>query len=148
MTPEQIKSYLFAHNTITNIAKERSFFNTMARVDLVKSLYIFGALLEEDLMSKEQCAEFDRLISTLTWQLERPYFLKFKEPIFKSIKGMPHKARMNLFRKIRKVEAERNEKFANIFAGLQGFGTVADTIELFIERYGGGDEMLRLLNFT
>jgi len=144
MTPEQIKSYLFAYNSIQTITKERTFFNTNARVDLSKALYIFGALLDEDLLTKEQCSQFDLAIASLCWQLERPYFMKFKDPIFKAIYGMPHKARMNLYRKIRKRDAEREDLFLAIF----GPSAVADTIDAFTNRYGGKDEMQKLLNFV
>jgi hypothetical protein len=142
MTPDQQKSCTYAFNTLKNVINLRTFFNTNARVELVKSLHIVNALLEEDLLSVERCIEFDRLMASMLFQLDKPFFKKFKVPLSSVLKSMSPKARMTLFRKLKDFTED------NIFSMLSNRKDSSAYIENFINRYGGEDHMNRLLPFA
>lgn len=144
MTPDQLKSCTYAFNTLNTVIGERTFFNTNARTDMVKCFAIVNALLEEDLLSVERAVEFDRLIASLGYQLERPYFSKYKKPLFGALAGMSQKARMNLFRKL-KGHVEDNV-FASLMNNREKDSAIY--IENFVKRYGGEEHMNRLLAFA
>lgn len=145
-TPNQLKSYNYAKNTIKSIVSGRLYFNTNNRIDLVKAINIMNALIEENLLTEEEANDYYTTVRTMRFHLEREYFAKYKDSICKYIEMLSPRGKVLLYKYVVKYQEEYFKRlFVNMFASESSKRAL---LEEFIKAFGASKEMNRYLNFA